>query len=87
MVKTALSQAPTEASASDAGQSVGGAKSKALTVVTYFALLFRYALVGLGVYVIFTCLHVPLVSIGLGLCALVAAIMTASVWETLKPES
>ena len=87
MVKAGLAQAPAEASASDGGQPVSGAKSKALTAVTYFALLFRYALVGLGVYVIFICLHVHLVSIGLGLCALVAAIMTASVWEVLKPET
>ena len=49
-------------------------------------LLLRYALVAAGVYVIFTYLHAPLVSIGLGLCALVAAIITASLWEVLKPE-
>jgi hypothetical protein len=54
---------------------------------TSFLLLFRYALVALGVYVIFMYLHVPLISIGLGLCALVAAIMAASVWEVLQPES
>ena len=51
---------------------------------SYLALLFRYALVALGVYAIFNYLHVPLVSIGLGLCALIAAIMTASVWEVVK---
>ena len=56
-------------------------------VRTYLALVFRYVLVGLGAYVIFICLHVPLVSIGLGLCALVAAIVAASVWEVLKPEA
>jgi hypothetical protein len=48
-------------------------------------MLFRYALVALGVYVIFIYLDFPLVSIGLGLCAFVAAIITASVWEALKP--
>jgi hypothetical protein len=63
------------------------AKSKVSVVVTSLVLLFRYALVAFGVYVIFVYLHVPLFSIGLGLCALVAAIMTASVWEVLKPES
>jgi hypothetical protein len=56
-------------------------------VSTYLALVFRYILVAFGAYVIFIYLHVPLVSIGLGLCALVAAIMTASVWEVLKSES
>ena len=62
------------------------AKSTGSPVGTYFVLLFRYALVATGVYVIFVYLHVPLISIGLGLCAFVAAIMAASVWEVLKPE-
>lgn len=52
---------------------------------TYLLLVFRYALLGLGVYVIFIYLHVPLVSIGLGLCALGAATIAASVWEILNP--
>lgn len=56
-------------------------------MIRAFSLLFRYALVALAVYVIFVYLHVPLVSIGLGLCALVAAIITASVWEALRPET
>jgi hypothetical protein len=63
------------------------AKSMGSPFGTSFLLLFRYALVALGVYVIFMYLHVPLISIGLGLCALVAAIMAASVWEVLQPES
>jgi hypothetical protein len=63
------------------------AQSTGSALGTYFMLLFRYALVAAGVYVIFIYLHVPLISIGLGLCALVAAIMAASVWEVLKPES
>ena len=50
-----------------------------------FSMLFRYAFIALCVYVIFVYLHVPLMSIGLGLCALVAAIITASVWEALRP--
>jgi len=51
---------------------------------TYLAAAFRYALIGLSVYVIFKYLHVPLVSIVLGLCALAAAIIVASVWEVLQ---
>jgi hypothetical protein len=51
---------------------------------TYLAAAFRYALIGLSVYVIFRYLHVPLVSIVLGLCALAAAILVASVWEVLQ---
>ena len=63
------------------------AKSRTSAAATQLAMVFRYALVGAGVYAIFVYLHVPLISIGLGLCALVAAIMAASVWEVLKPES
>lgn len=62
-------------------------KSTSSPVGSSLALVFRYALVALGGYAIFVYLHVPLISIGLGLCALVAAIMAASVWEVLKPES
>ena len=66
---------------------VSGPNSVTSGMLRAFSLLFRYALMGLGVYVIFIYLHVPLVSIGLGLCALVAAILVASVWEALQPES
>jgi hypothetical protein len=69
----------------EAGRPATGAKSAALQMGTFFALIFRYALVACGAYVIFIYLHVPLVSIGLGLCALIAAIMMASVWEIVKP--
>jgi hypothetical protein len=72
---------------SDPEASLKRAKLTDFPVGTYLALVFRYALVAFGAYVIFIYLHVPLVSIGLGLCALVAAIMTASVWEVLKSES
>ncbi len=85
MVKAALAHAPAEAPASETELPVSATQSKASIVVSYLALVFRYALVALGVYVIFIYLHVPLVSIGFGLCAFVAAIMTASVWEVLKP--
>jgi hypothetical protein len=54
------------------------------SAATYVAALFRYALIGLAVYVIFVYLHVPLLSIALGLCAMVAAIVTASVWEIVQ---
>jgi hypothetical protein len=51
---------------------------------TYFAAVFRYVLIGAAVYVIFSYLHVPLLSIALGLCAFVAATIVASVWEILQ---
>ena len=47
---------------------------------------FRYALIGLAVYVIFIYLHVPLLSLIAGLCALAAATIVATVWEILAPE-
>ncbi len=52
---------------------------------TYFAAAFRYGLLALAVYVIFAYLHVPLVSLIVGLCALGAAAVAASVWEILHP--
>ncbi|HEX4545234.1 MAG TPA: ATP synthase subunit I [Candidatus Acidoferrum sp.] len=51
---------------------------------TFLAAIFRYALIGFAVYVIFNYLHVPLVSIVLGLCAFAAATITASVWEIVQ---
>ncbi|HUL15726.1 MAG TPA: ATP synthase subunit I [Terriglobales bacterium] len=54
-------------------------------LISYFTAAFRYALLALGVYVIFTYLHVPLVSLIVGLCALGAAAIAASVWEILHP--
>jgi len=52
---------------------------------TYLAALFRYGLLGLAVYAIFIYLHVPLGSLILGLCALAAAAIAASVYEILHP--
>jgi hypothetical protein len=84
MVITAMAQAEVQAPSTHEETHVNNPKSKVSVVATYVTLIFRYALVAFGVYVIFMYLHVPLVSIGLGLCALIAAIMTASVWEVLK---
>jgi len=52
---------------------------------TYFTALFRYALIALSVYVIFIYLHIPLGSLIVGLCALGAAAIAASVYEILRP--
>jgi hypothetical protein len=54
-------------------------------LATYFTALFRYALIGLCVYVIFVYLRVPLGSLIVGLCALGAAAIAASVYEILRP--
>jgi hypothetical protein len=52
---------------------------------TWFRLMFRYALIAFCVYVIFKYLKVPLASMVVGLCALGAATMAASVYEILRP--
>lgn len=54
-------------------------------VGTYFRALFRYALIALSVYVIFRVLGIPLVSMVLGLCALGAAAIAASLYEVWHP--
>jgi hypothetical protein len=58
-----------------------------IPVGTWFRLLFRYGLIAFCVYVIFEVLKVPLASMVVGLCALGAATITASVYEILRPES
>jgi len=62
-------------------------RSKAqIPVGTYFRALFRYGLIALSVYVIFRYLHVPVLSMIFGLCALGAATLTISVHEILQPQ-
>ena len=68
-----------------ASTSQEGREKPKVPLRTYLAALFRYGLLGLTVYVIFAYLHVPLGSMILGLCALAAAAMAASVWEILRP--
>ena len=47
----------------------------------YVLAVFRYALIGLVAYVIFIYRKIPLASMMVGLCALAAAAIVASVWE------
>jgi hypothetical protein len=72
----ALAAAPTAQS---------GAPKPQVPVTTYFFAFFRYALIALIVYVNFKVLNVPLVSMVLGLCALGAAAIAASVYEVVRP--
>ena len=58
-----------------------GAAKPRVPVGSYFAALFRYALIALMVYVIFKILRVPLASMVVGMCALAAAAIAASVYE------
>ena len=48
---------------------------------TYVLAAFRYALIGLAMYVTFVYRNIPLASMMVGLCALAAAAIVASVWE------
>ena len=62
-----------------------GKEKPAVPLLSYFGMLFRYGLIALAVYVIFIYLRVPLVSMIVGLCALGAATIAASVYEILHP--
>jgi ATP synthase I chain len=62
-----------------------GAEKPRVPIGAYFRALFRYALIALIVYVIFEFLRVPLVSMILGMCALAAAAIAASVYEIACP--
>jgi hypothetical protein len=62
-----------------------GAAKPRIPVGTWFRLMFRYGLIAFCVYVIFEYLKVPLASMVVGLCALGAATIAASVYEILRP--
>ena len=58
-----------------------GAQKPRVPLGAYFAAVFRYGLIALVVYVIFKLLKVPLASMVVGMCALAAAAIAASVYE------
>jgi hypothetical protein len=60
-----------------------GAEKPRVPITTYFFAVFRYTLIALAVCVIFKFLYVPLVSMIVGLCALGAAAIAASVYELM----
>jgi hypothetical protein len=62
-----------------------GAEKPRVPTLTYALMILRYGLIALAVYVIFEVLKVPLLSMVLGLCALGAATIAASVYEILRP--
>lgn len=68
-----------------ASEAQRGSEKPHVPLVTYFTAIFRYGLLALAVYVIFKYLHVPIGSMVVGLCALAAATLAASVWEILRP--
>jgi len=62
-----------------------GKEKPVVPMASYSGMLFRYGLIAFAVYVIFIYLKVPLVSMVVGLCALGAATIAASVYEILHP--
>src|SRR5262245_30293687 len=60
-----------------------GSEKPRVPITTYIFAVFRYTLIALAVCAIFKFLYVPLVSMILGLCALGAAAIAASVYELL----
>jgi hypothetical protein len=62
-----------------------GKEKPVVPLLTYSVMLFRYGLIAFAVYVIFIYLRVPLVSMIVGMCALGAATIAASVYEILHP--
>ena len=58
-----------------------GSEKAAVPWWSYVLAVARYALIGLTVYVIFRFRSIPLESMIVGLCALAAAAIAASVWE------
>jgi hypothetical protein len=62
-----------------------GKEKPVVPISSYFGMVFRYGLIALAVYVIFEFLKVPLLSMVVGLCALGAATIAASVYEILRP--
>ncbi len=69
----------------EASTAQAGAEKPQVPLISYFAAAFRYGLIGLMMYVTFEVLKVPLLSMILGLCALGAATIAASVYEILHP--
>ena len=61
-----------------------GAEKPRVPLGAYFGAVFRYGLIALSVYVIFKLLKVPLASMVVGMCALAAAAIAASVYELFQ---
>ncbi|HXC31109.1 MAG TPA: ATP synthase subunit I [Verrucomicrobiae bacterium] len=56
-------------------------------ISSYFGLFVRYALIAVVVYAIFLMFRIPLISMVVGLCALGAAAVVATLIEVLSPSS
>jgi small-conductance mechanosensitive channel len=68
-----------------ASEAQADAEKPRVPIRSYFGMLFRYGLIAFAVYVIFEFLRIPVLSMIVGLCALGAATIAASVYEVLRP--
>jgi len=64
-----------------------GSPAARVPIGSYLGMIGRYALIAAVVYVIFSRLRIPVLSMLVGLCALGVAAMVATVWEVLSPVS
>jgi hypothetical protein len=64
-----------------------GSAEARVPVSSYLGMMARYALIAGVVYVIFSRLRIPVLSMLVGLCALGVSAMLATVWEVLSPVS
>jgi small-conductance mechanosensitive channel len=62
-----------------------GSPQAHVPVLSYLGMIARYALIAGVVYVIFSRLQIPILSMLVGLCALGVAAMSATLWEVLSP--
>src|ERR1700693_4137489 len=64
-----------------------GSPEARVPITSYLGMIGRYALLAAVVYVIFSRLRIPVLSMLVGLCALGVAAIFATVWEVLSPVS
>ena len=64
-----------------------GSPEARVPITSYLGMFARYALIVAVVYVIFSRLRIPVLSMLVGLCALGVAAIFATLWEILSPVS
>jgi small-conductance mechanosensitive channel len=64
-----------------------GSPEARVPITSYLGMFARYALIVAVVYVIFSRLQIPVLSMLVGLCALGVAAIFATLWEILSPVS
>ena len=69
----------------EAAKQQSASRKAQVPLATYAAMALRYGLIAAVVYATFELLKVPLLSMVVGLCALGAAAISASVYEVLRP--